>query len=448
MDKNIGKNHQPTKTRRFKKATAVGLILACLLLVFFPACRKKKSADFNVVLVVIDTVRSDHLPIYGYKRNTAPFLTELAQKAVVFENTFAAAPWTSPATASIFTSLYPFQHRVLMGLLAIRMAKTEDQNLRINKIPEEIDTIAEVMKRAGYKTFGISDNLNIGERQGFTQGFDRFVTYMYQKAPAVNATLKEWKPQMEKGGKYFLYIHYMDPHAPYHKRRPWYEPQTDRHKDLIAAHDSEIAFADMHLKELFHVFGWEKNTLLIVTSDHGEGLWDHGKMGHGNSLYREELQVPLVVYLPGGTTARRVSPQVSTIDILPTVRDLIGLPRDKNNQGLSLLPLIEGRDKDLGDRYFYPYLWKKVRQEIEFRAVIHQKWHFIRHLPERRELFNLIGDPKEQHNLYSQGLDIASQLEKEFNVFLKKCRKFKENISRYQLDEEKMKELKSLGYVE
>ncbi len=430
-----------------KKKLITGFLIFTLLLAF-NSCKERELKDYNVVLVVIDTLRSDHLPFYGYKKNTSPFLSQLAEKSTVFKNAFSAAPWTSPATASIFTSLYPFQHKLLMGLLAIRRANQIDPNLKINKIPEEITTITEVLKNAGYKTFGISDNLNIGEKQGFTQGFDKFETYMYQKAPNVNATLKKWKNEITNEGKYFLYIHYMDPHAPYHRREPLYVPKEDRQEDMISAYDSEIHYTDEHLKEMFNLFKWEQNTLLIVTSDHGEGLWDHGRMGHGNSLYREEIQVPLLIYFPGGKVSKRLTPLVSTLDILPTVRDIIGLPRDENDEGMSLIPLIEGKEKEFKERHLFPYLWKKVKVEIEFRSTLHDKWHFIVRMPKKKELYNLIGDKLETRNHFFKGFKIAAGLERKFNEFLKNCKKYKQKSLDIKLDNEKLEKLKSLGYVE
>ncbi len=435
------------KTKIKVKYFIIFLLLVSLAFVS-SFCKKKPLQNYNVVLVVIDTLRSDHLPCYGYKKNTAPFLSRLATQSVVFENAFSVSSWTSPSTASIFTSLYPFQHKLLMGLLAVRMANQVDPSVRINRIPEEITTITEVLKKVGYRTFGVSDNLNIGDKQGFTQGFDKFETYMYRKAPAVNETLKKWRAEIMSKGKYFLYIHYMDPHAPYHRREPWYVPKTDRREDLISAYDSEINFVDRHFQEVFDLFKWQENTLLIITADHGEGLWDHGKMGHGNTLYREEIQVPLLFYLPGGATAKRVTALASTIDILPSVRAIIGLPADENDEGMSLTPLIEGRENDFEDRFLFPYLWKMVKKEIEFRAVLHKKWHFIVQMPKKKEIFNLIGDKLETHNHYFDAYKLAEMMEKKFSLFMKESKKYKQETSNFKLDREKLKKLKSLGYVQ
>ena len=442
-----------------KYITRLFLVLIILFSFFFDNCKSKTKEvkDFNIVLIVIDALRSDHLPFYGYEKNTAPFLLELSKKSVVFENTFAASSWTSPATASIFTSLYPYQHGVLMGLLAIRNAQKINPNVKINRIPEEITTITEVLKKQGYQTYGVADNLNIGKRQGFTQGFDKFRTFMYRQAPNLNDVVKKWKNKLTANGKYFLYLHYMEPHAPYHPREPWYKPDEDRRKNRISAYDSEINFVDQYIKELFELFKWEQNTLIIVTSDHGEGLWDHGLMAHGKTLYREELQVPLMIYLPGGKIAKRVSTNATTIDILPTVRDLLGLSADVSDEGASLVPLIENNEDEnknsenpvnkLEKRSLFSYLWVKTTDEIEWKSTIYKKWHFIIKLPDMKLLYSLLLDKKEKDNKITNARTAALELEKRFESFMKKSKKYKQKSATYKLDDKKTEKLKSLGYV-
>ena len=425
----------------------VSMVLAAGFTVFNACGTKKKLKNFNVVLIIIDTLRSDHLPFYGYEKNTAPFLWELSKKSVVFENAFSASSWTSPGTASIFTSLYPYQHGVLMGLLAIRNAQKINPDLEVNRIPEKVTTITEVLKDAGYETYGVSDNLNIGERQGFTQGFDKFRTFMYKQAPTVNSTIKKWSKKMMEGGKYFLYIQYMDPHAPYHPRKPWYKRFEDKKENRISAYDSEINFADQHIKELFELFKWEKDTLIIITADHGEGLWDHGNMGHGKTLYREEIQVPLMFCLPGGTKPGRFDVNVSTIDILPTVRDLVGLPKSETDAGVSLVPVMEKREHHLDKRNLFSYLWVKMQDTIEWKSTIYKNWHFVIKLPDIRHLFSLLLDKKEADNKIEEGKAIAVQLEKRFEESMKNSKKYKQESAKVKLDKKKTDKLKSLGYV-
>ena len=146
----------------------------------------KHPARPNIVLVVIDTLRADHLPFYGYPKETAPFLSELAAQGVVFEKAYAASSWTSPATASIFTSLYPFQHGVTMGLLLQKQLINKDQSIKVNRIPKELTTLPEAFRINGYRTFGVSDNFNISEGQGFGQGFDRLLGFSHRGGQFIN----------------------------------------------------------------------------------------------------------------------------------------------------------------------------------------------------------------------------------------------------------------------
>ena len=436
-----------------KKKFALWVLVLVFLLVF-NSCKNEKNKGFNIVLIVIDALRSDHLPFYGYEKDTAPFLWELSKKSVLFENAFSTSSRTSPAAASIFTSMYPFQHGVLMVMWTIKNARKIDPTIEINRIPGEIETITEMLKKNGYRTYGVSDNINIGHEEGFTQGFDQFKTFMYRQAPAVNRAVKKWKKELTSGGKYFLYLHYMDPHEPYYPREPWYKPHKEERKSKIAAYDSEINFVDRHIRELFKEFQWDKNTLVIITSDHGEGLWDHGVMGHGSSLFREEIQVPFLIYLPGSGSGLRISANVSTLDILPTVRDLMGLPGSKNDEGVSLVPLIENRKSDLGRRYLYSYLWLKALDankprlnEVEFRTTIYKKWHFMIKFPGARHLYSLLLDKKEEENKFTGGKTIARQLEIRFNDFMKSSKKYKQKTAAYKLDRKKSEKLKTLGYV-
>jgi arylsulfatase A-like enzyme len=474
---------------RFTPAVGLSVLLASYLLC--PACVSRGDAEPNVVLIVIDTLRSDHLSFYGYDQDTAPFLSGLARESAVFEKAYSASSWTSPATASIFTSLYPFQHGVLVGLHAHKKEKKINPDIEVDRLPEEATTITEVLKKAGYRTFGVSDNFNICRTQGFTQGFDRFKMYPYRGAAAVNNLVEKWRQEIQAGGKYFLYLHYMDPHSPYHKRGPWYREDTsapvrypvafqkrgrrrlsaaERRSRALARYDSEIGYVDDHIKRLFDLFGWKENTLLIVTSDHGEGLWDHGISGHANTLYREEIQVPFLVYFPGGMYSRRVEGVVSTLDILPTVRAALSLPSDPGDEGLDLMPLIRNGSNGGGGRVVFSHLiWKKViGREVEIKSAVRGDWHWMERRPlawrpgeveigeewrslidaaELREVYDLSRDPGEGDNLMPSRGKTAAPLKGAFQRFYVSSLKHARRSVRTRLDPEKLKQLKSLGYM-
>ena len=409
---------------------------------------KKKLKNYNIVVIVIDTLRSDKLDAYGYEKITAPFLTELSKKSILFENTFSASSWTSPSTASIFTSLYPFQHKVLMGILAHINAKKKYPDIKIDRIPDEIETMPEILKKAGYATFAISDNFNIGDKQGFDQGFDKMITYSYKGAEQVNKDLFSWKEEIEKNEKYFVYLHYMDPHGPYHAREPWYKDPGNRKLEPLEAYDSEINYVDSFIKKAYEEFGWDKNTVIVVTADHGEGLWDHGRQGHGFSLYREEIQVPLIIHIPGGAEGKRIKPNVSTIDILPTLRDIIGLQKSDSDEGWSLLPLVRGEEEKYKNRYLFSYLWKKVTDLVEFKATIYKNFHFQNKISLKKELFNLMLDQKEKKNIFFKAFKIAREMELQFEKFFSNCKKYEKKSVNYKLNKERLEKLKTLGYVQ
>jgi arylsulfatase A-like enzyme len=158
--------------------------------------------------------------------------------------------------------------------------------------------------------------------------------------------------------------------------------------------------------------------------------------------------VPLIVYLPENKSASRISTNASTIDILPTVRDLVGLAQDKNNVGKSLVPLIENQEHDLDKRNLYSYLWVKTSDKIEWKSTIYKKWHFVIKLPNSRHLYSLLKDKKEKDNYFFKGYNTARLLEQRFEDFMKKSKKYQQKSTTYELNEEKTNKLKSLGYVE
>ncbi len=406
--------------------------------------------DYNIVLIVIDTLRADHLPFYGYSINTASFLNELSAKSVVFENAYAASSWTAPSTASIFTSLYPIQHGVVTGMRAYEIAKKDNQSITLNKIPDKLSTMAEVLKSAGFKTYAVADNLNISKEEGFDQGFDKFKTFEYVAAHGVNEHVLKWEKDIKRGGKYFLYLHYMDPHQPYHYREPWFKRLADPRMNLTISYDSEINYVDGRIQELFNRFGWSKNTLVIVTSDHGEELFDHGNKGHTRTLYDELVRVPFMIYFPdGGIEAARINSNVSNIDILPTMREMIGLPPDTSIEGLSLVPLL--KNQALAERHFFPQVQvneKIFGEEINLKAVVRGNWKYILSFSGSQELYNLENDPREKLNEIDNAPEIAGSLRDQLINFETNCTKYGQESVTITLDEKTLDHLKSLGYLQ
>ncbi len=408
----------------------------------------------NVVLIVIDTLRADHLPFYDYPKDTAPFLSTLAVRAALFERAYSVTSWTAPGTASILTSLYPIQHGVVTGFKASQELQEDDPRLTLNRIPDEVMTIAEVFKAKGYRTFGIADNLNICEEMGFDQGFDRFVCFessSYETADTVNAQLERWGPEIVESEPYFVYLHYNDPHVPRHRRAPWFEKHDDPIQYDISAYDSEINYLDERIAAMFQLFGWESGTLVVVTSDHGEEFTEHGMTMHGKTLYSEVVHVPLFIYHPdGGVTARRIPGAVSTIDILPTLRELARLPSDDQDEGTSLAGLMDGTGAGPRDRMLYGHLLRREgeyhRGELLMQYAIDDRWKYILTLPSvEEELFDIEADPGDMDDRAEESAEVAKSLRTRLLEFANDCRKYASETVETKVSRER---LRALGYLQ
>jgi arylsulfatase A-like enzyme len=403
----------------------------------------------KIVLIVVDTLRADHLPFYGYPKDTAPFLSQIAQKAVVFERAFSGSSRTAPAMASVFTSMYPSQHGVTTGLLAThRIEHSQEKKaevLQLVKIPEAALTLGEVAQRAGLRTLGAADNMNIGSDQGFTAGFEHFDTSQDQGAEKLTAAVRQ-RLQAVKDQRYFLYLHYMDPHWPYTRHEKWVDTKEPRKR--VAAYDSEIRHTDYYIEQLFKEFSWDQNTLLVFMADHGEEFGDHGKSGHGKTLYPEVTHVPLLIYHPR-LNARRVSSLVHTIDVLPTLAELLKQSAEPYWQGKSLLPLFAGNATS-SRRVFSELLRRDEPGREEKRALLEGSSIYIKtYAPKpREELYDLATDPRAGKNLATMPhLEMLPALQSALREHENQSPPFKEQEIEVTLDPETIQQLKTLGYM-
>mgnify|MGYP001212068036 CR=1 FL=1 len=408
----------------------------------------------NVVVIMIDTLRADHLPMYGYSRNTSPFLKTLFEKSTVFTRAYAPSAWTAPSVASVFTSVMPSTHGVITGFAATRNQKKRGLAIELNIIPENFQTLGEYMREAGYRTIGVADNLNIGKEMGFSRGFDYFKKYTYKGAPVINDTARQFLQNAGDDKPYFLYLHYMDPHAPYYKRRPWFqecfEESNKSGKDnTICAYNSEIAYVDSYIAELFEEYDWLNNSIVFVMSDHGEEFWDHGGTGHGKTLYNEMIHVPFAMYHPKRKPQTYTS-NVHIFDLLPTLAGLLNTNHVNAWQGHNLYKYIQEDYADdmrvlLSERLRTP----TSRRNWWKRAVIRGDWHFIRKENEQGilqdMLFNFIDDYKQLNNLVAQNMNIVKELESELREI--NLPNALGNSMSVELDEELFQQLRTLGYI-
>ena len=348
-----------------------------LLCVLFAACRSQDGAAGseertlrqppNVLVVLMDTLRPDHLGFYGYPRETAPFLAELAARSTVFLEACSTSSWTAPATASLFTGLYPSRHGVLEGFAAHQrraeqIRREGSSTLRLTRLPAAAATLPELFAGGGYRTFGVATNMNIGPEVGFDRGFDRFRKLKWNpddpdRPPAVArvddrthasaeeayAQLLEWEEEIRAGEPFFLYLHLNDVHKPYYGMAPWFRDSPDPRQRAISAYNSEISYADGVIRKIYERFGLAQGGVTVLLSDHGEAFGEHGLEGHSRGLYRELNRILLMVSAPDlGVESGRRSERVSINDVLPTLLELVGLGAPEDLDGSNLLPLLRG----------------------------------------------------------------------------------------------------------
>lgn len=441
-------------------AAVLGSVLAALLAAGCSRPAARATRPDNVVLVVIDTLRRDHLATYGYARNTAPFLDELARQGAAFDG-ITPAPWTKPATVSLLTGLHPVHHQAVD---------------RLDRIPPGALTLAERLRSAGYHTLGMSANGWVSHPFGFDRGFDRFLLADNLKAPEVNRKLL---PQLDSlKPPFFLYIHYIDPHLPYEPGVGWdgkpltaaerAHPVTieevdathflHRSPELLARardlYDGEIRGVDDALRAVVGRLtqrGLMQHTVLVVTADHGEELEDHGRMSHGQTVYQELLQVPLVIRSPRLPAGRRPG-RASLMDVVPTLLDLLGIDRSGEDlDGVSLAPQLAQHPQKAAapaaDRPFLSYLDFVDGSGLSLIRGSHKL--VLGKNPYRKELFDLAADPHEQTNLLgrpgTQGVfaQLAGDLARLFNGYSKAS--FARSDA--TIDDYLVKKLAGLGYV-
>ncbi len=429
---------------------SIGVLTVFLVVLAISSCARHPRP--NVVVIVIDTLRADRLPFYGYPKDTMPFLNGLAPTSTVFEKAYAGSSWTAPATASIFTGLYPFQHGVIMGLQAQKKIIKKNPIIKINRIPDDVQTLPEVFKANGYRTFGISDNANISNRQGFEQGFDKLLSFTHRGGKTINQKLLELEKEIKSSSRYFLYIHYNDPHRPYKLSLGEGERSGERIKDFKLLYDKELTLVDDCIRELFNRFGWERNTLIVITADHGEEMMEKGFYGHGRSLFNTTIHVPLVFYYPGGrrVSAGKVPDAVSTLDILPTLTGLLGFATIPHLAGQDLGPQLRNSGAASEPRHLYSHLHLKRadREDIVHYASIFKDFKYMYQSNGWGNLFfDLKTDPQEAKNIYAGSQPQAKELAASYFKFEQDCRRFNPDYVDIKLDKKSIEQLKSLGYI-
>ena len=444
--------------------------IVLLLLVFILPiinCSKKVN-DVNVILISIDTLRYDHLSCYGYKRNTSPFLAKIAKDGILFENVIPSSSWTAPSMVSMFTSLNSSEHGIIHG--TFKNGNVYNQEA----LKESLITLPVILKKHGFFTMGFSTNPHLSKKLGFAKGFDVFVYAPFYDSQKLNKVILDFKTKyLKKDKKFFLWIHYMDPHWPYIARNPWMKEyankdfndinfqllpwafkdkyELDGNKDLlenlIARYDSEINFLDTKISSLYKSLPVDDNNLVIITADHGEEFLEHDGFTHGNNLYNQTTRVPLIIKLPSFMNKKGISIEdnVGIIDIVPTLLSLLNIPVEPKFQGKNLMPLIEN-GKTFKKRIIISELFKGIKNILSFTQ---DRWKYIYDFKTNKaELFDLKSDKDEKVNLIDKNLVIKSSMEKQLKAHLESLKGKKIQARLVRPDKKNVESLKSLGYIE
>jgi arylsulfatase A-like enzyme len=289
----------------------------------------------NVLLITLDTTRADHLPVYGYKSVATSGLDRLAESSYIFEDAIAHVPLTLPSHTSILTGQLPIGHGV-----------RDNEGFLVDP---KITNIASILKAQGYATGAFVSAFVLDSRWGLNQGFetyfDRFNQFrevnrdqVQRRAEETESEVEGWLPA-HTDRPFFCWVHFYDPHDPYDPPEPYASRYAQNR------YDGEIAYMDEYVGKLLtklDELNVADRTLVVVTGDHGEGLGQHDEPTHGMFLYSTTLHVPLLIRVPGGSQ-RRISGIVRHIDLAPTILDFLGIAPAPDMQGVSLIPVINGR---------------------------------------------------------------------------------------------------------
>lgn len=417
--------HRPLRRRIFAAGAAAALAAGLV------ACAPPPEPR-HLVVVVIDTLRADHLGAYGYSRDTSPRIDALADRGMLFDDALAQSSWTVPATASLLTSLYPSQHGALVEGEVKHLGETPPNQLRVG-----VESLAQILEGAGMRTALLSANPYLYGR--FQRGFD-LAEVKRQDAGSLTDRAIVWlggQPEVPS----FVHIQYMDLHQPIDPPPPYFDMfpaasggerearheewsfahlEADDGEDYRRFHDHKIALYDGALRYVDHQIGrlvdaldelgMLDETLLVVTSDHGEEFWDHWRegramgndprgiwgIGHGHSMFQELLHVPLIVSGPGVARGRRSDCPVRHLDVAPTALDYLGLEPRPQMRGISLVPLLAAGGGDCPE---LPQIAESPAYGPDSRAVVWRGRKLIERADGVRMLFDLRRDPAERQDL-------------------------------------------------
>ena len=384
----------------------------------------------NIVVYLVDTLRQDHLGLYGYERETSTSIDALAKDSIVFKQAYATSAWTKASTGSLLTGLHPRQHGATS---------------RSSPLSPQATLLSEYLRPLGYYSAGIVTNPFVVDHWGFNRGYEVFEDlgeglpkiggWMQIKAEQVNQRAFEVLDARPEGQPFFLYLHTIDPHGPNVPSKPYdtlftdnprppgsasmlaMRPQPRRIKNTIALYDSEIRYSDDQFGEFVQGLrdrGLYEDTVIWFVSDHGEEFLDHGRGGHGTQLFNEVVEVPLILKLPGQEHAGlTVDTPVSLVDVMVTQLNLLERHAPETLAGRNLLDLL-GKEPESTPVFLDLNLVAGTKQVLHVsKGIVLDDYKYIEELaPEPRKfLFNIREDPGEMNNLLDSLPEKASELD-------------------------------------
>jgi len=456
----------------------------------------KHSKTPNIILIIMDTTRVDHISCYGYHKKTTPRIDKFATSALLYKNAYSTAPRTLPSIASILTGTYPGYHGAYVA-----------PEIFYRKLSEENITIAEILKREGFLTAGIVSCM-ITSRLGFNQGFhyfeDKIVNYPillstfgafsflnhffpledflffnglhgHRVADQINQLAISWLERNREKSPFFFFLHYFDSHLPY---LPFHSGNTkgklsdliqmkyshgnpnywrmercligsvssgkkpllpEEREYLVTNYDGEILFLDAKIGEILDKLkGLElyDNSLIIITADHGEAFGEHGLMAHGKALYEDNIHVPLIIKYPLNDVHEGIiNYPVSLTGIVPTILSYLSIDPMGTIQGSSFQ---ERKSQKIISQKFY---------KPDMISMIFEDYKYVKVLGGEDQLFNIKKDPGEKENLIGQELEIERKLKKVLEGQTKELSLFQKTDKVVEIDKQMMENLRALGYI-
>jgi arylsulfatase A-like enzyme/lipopolysaccharide biosynthesis regulator YciM len=381
-----------------------------------------------VIVISIDTLRADRLPMYGYPRVETPHLDRFRRDAILFRNAYSHVPLTLPSHASLLTGLLPFEHNV--------------RNNIGYTLAEGVPTLPRMLKANGYSTGAAVSAFVLRGSTGLSRDFDAYddaiasrgdsaIGHLYRPGRKTTAIASKWIAE-HSSGPFFYLLHLFEPHSPYEPEEPFARRYRDRY-------DGEIATVDVIVGEFLdglRASGIYDRAIVVILSDHGEGLNEHGEPEHGIFLYREAIHVPLLVKLPGSARkGETVSGAVGIIDVPKTIAELTGTATPAAMRGRSLLGRLAD-DRRIYSESLYPRIhlgWS------ELRSLADTRHHYID--APRAELYDMTRDPGEKKNVIGDERRVASRMRQELAAFSSTI------TAPSAIDPEEARKLAALGYL-